>query len=286
VGTSHAQACNSVSSCASPVACCLPSLATLREDAVDHAAAQRRVGQPATISITTFPSDAATGTKAPPWSERPLDRSLVLISLCAVTALGMLEVGSGPQLATRIVLSMCYQLAVRTGLPPLYDLPSSWRGWYSLEIGVEITTAITLGFLVWLLFALVYDAAGILVGLVPSSVTSIVTLTFRFHLHSYALLIAVPAVIIQAVIAARILDRRWYDQEAERTLRRTLKQAAAANLRSRSKGRMKSGSARSLHESGVVSGGGAYFRSSSDSPTERRLLARGRSGEDFFEDPL
>ena len=98
------------------------------------------------------------------------------------------EVCSGPQLATRVVLSFCYKLASQTGYNAIYDWPSAWRGWYSLEIGVEITTAITLGFLVWLLFALVYDAAGILVGLVPSSVTSIVVLTFRFHIRSFILL--------------------------------------------------------------------------------------------------
>jgi hypothetical protein len=131
----------------------------------------------------------------PSWSDRPLDRTLISLSLVAATLLGLLEVLSGPQLATRLALSLCYKTAVTFGLPWIYELPSSWRGWYSLEIGVEITTAIVLGFLVWLLFALVYDAAGILVGLVPSSVTSIVTLTFRFHLHSYALLAVVPIVV-------------------------------------------------------------------------------------------
>lgn len=105
------------------------------------------------------------------------------------------EVCSGPQLATRIMLSFCYKLASATGYNAIYDWPSAWRGWYSLEIGVEITTAITLGFLVWLLFALVYDAAGILVGLVPSSVTSIVILTFRFHIRSYILLGIIPIVV-------------------------------------------------------------------------------------------
>lgn len=58
------------------------------------------------------------------------------------------EVFSGPQLATRVALSLCFKAATRLGLPAIYDVPSSWRGWYSLEIGVEITTAITLGFLV------------------------------------------------------------------------------------------------------------------------------------------
>jgi len=140
-----------------------------------------------------------------------------------------------------------------------------------LEIGVEITTAITLGFLVWLLFALVYDAAGILVGLVPSSVTSIVTLTFRFHLHSYALLIAVPVVIIQAVIAARVLDRRWYEQEAERTTRRFKKRAAAANMRRRIP------EALPASEFAVVTGGGAYSRTRSDERQLQRATSRGHS---------
>lgn len=162
----------------------------------------------------------------PSWSERPLDKTLIGLSLVAVTLLGLLEVFSGPQLATRVVLSICYNTSLALGVPSIYELPSSWRGWYSLEIGVEITTAITLGFLVWLLFALVYDAAGILVGLVPSSVTSIVTLTFRFHLHSYALLAVVPVVVAQAVLLARLLDKRWYEQEAERATRRYQKLAS------------------------------------------------------------
>lgn len=156
----------------------------------------------------------------PSWQERPLDRTLISLSLVAVALLGFLEVLSGPQLATRVVLSICYNTSIALGIPSIYELPSSWRGWYSLEIGVEITTAITLGFLVWLLFALIYDAAGILVGLVPSSVTSIVTLTFRFHLHSYALLAVVPVVVCQAALAARMLDKRWYEQEADRATRR------------------------------------------------------------------
>jgi len=175
---------------------------------------------------------------------------------------------SGPQLATRIVLSGCYRAALHSGVPGLYELPASWRGWYSLEIGVEITTAITLGFLVWLLFALVYDAAGILVGLVPSSVTSIVTLTFRFHLHSYALLIVVPVVISQAVVAARVLDRRWYDQESERATRRFQKQAAAANMR---RGLV---SPAPNPSSAVVTGGGAYSRGD-----DRQLSSRTHRAE-------
>ena len=234
--------------------------------------AHRRASQPwaSQPEITILPSDAATVKSLPTWSERPLDKTLILISLCAVIALGLLEICSGPQLATRLVLSVCYQIAMRTGVPVLYDLPSSWRGWYSLEIGVEITTAITLGFLVWLLFALVYDAAGILVGLVPSSVTSIVTLTFRFHLHSYALLIAVPVVIVQAVIAARILDRRWYEQEAERTTRRFKKRAAATNLRRRIPQPLPAS------DFAVVTGGGAYSRTRLDErQLQRHTTSRG-----------
>ena len=105
------------------------------------------------------------------------------------------EVLSGPQLATRVVLSICHNTSLALGVPSIYELPSSWGGGYSLEIAVEITTALTLGLLVWLLFALVYDDAGILVGLVPSSVTSIVTLTFRLHLHSYPVLVVIPIVV-------------------------------------------------------------------------------------------
>lgn len=154
------------------------------------------------------------------WAERPLDVGLITISLLAVTFLGSMEVLSGPQLATRVVLGAAYRLANESGIRELYEFPATWRGWYSLEIGVEITASIVLGFLVWLLFALVYDAAGILVGLVPSSVTSIITLTFRFHLHSYILLSICPIVVFNSVIAARILDKRWHDQIEERNLRR------------------------------------------------------------------
>ena len=42
------------------------------------------------------------------------------------------EVLSGPQLATRVVLSICHNTSLALGVPSIYDLQSSWRGWYSL----------------------------------------------------------------------------------------------------------------------------------------------------------
>jgi len=192
------------------------------------------------IGIADEPlQDAA---KVPSWEERPLDRTLIGIACLAIVTLGLLEVCSGPQFVSRWVLGGCHRLAEEVGYPWIYDLPASWRGWYSLEIGVEISSAIMLGFLVWLLFALLYDSAGILVGLVPSSTTSVVALTFRFHLNSYTLLLVVPIVIVQALFLARVLDRRWHEQDAERAARRQFK----LNVRSR----------RSSSSSRVQKGGG------------------------------
>lgn len=157
---------------------------------------------------------------------RPVDTTLAAVALLAVAILGASELCSGPQLSTRLVLGLLWQLAHNLGVAEHYTLLAAWRGWYSLEIGLEISAAIVLGFLVWLIFALLYDTAGILVGLVPATVTSVVTLLFRFHLHSLLLLAVLPAVVLPAVAVARVLDRRWHELEIERLQRRAAKHQA------------------------------------------------------------
>jgi hypothetical protein len=71
-------------------------------------------------------------------------------------------------------LALLWRFAHMFGVTEYYSLLAAWHGWYSLEIGVEIAAAVVTGFASWLLFALLYDTAGILVGLVPASMVTVV----------------------------------------------------------------------------------------------------------------
>lgn len=160
------------------------------------------------------------------WKDRHLDMGLFSIALFAVLMMGLVETLSAPQLTTRFFLGICHRVAAESGIRNLYEIPATWKGWYSLEIGIEITAAIVLGFLVWLLFALLYDSAGVIIGMVPASVASIITMIFRLRLQSYVLLSIFPIVVFNSLIAARILDKRWHDRMSEKEMRRYHRQAA------------------------------------------------------------
>ena len=91
-----------------------------------------------------------------------------------------------------------------------------WRGWHSLEVGVEIACALTLAFLNWLLFASLFDVAGIVVGLIPAMATFLGVLVFRFHARSYFVLALIPLVVVPAIGCAKLLERRMRVKEERR----------------------------------------------------------------------
>lgn len=142
--------------------------------------------------------------------------------------LGLTELLSSPRLVTRMSLALLWRFAHVFGVTEYYALLAAWHGWYSLEIGVEIAAAVVTGFASWLLFALLYDTAGILVGLVPASMVTVVILIFRFHTRSWALIAALPMVFLPALACARFLDQRMQRSEEEQARARVLKMKAAA----------------------------------------------------------
>jgi len=142
---------------------------------------------------------------------RTVDGALAAVAVAVLITLGLMELASGPQLATRLLLSLAWRVANRLDIVEYYPLIAAWKGWHSLEIGLELTGAIMLGFSVWLLFAVLFDCAGILIGLVPAGATATVALLFRFHARSVLLpAVVLPAVLVPAAFAAHALDQRWY----------------------------------------------------------------------------
>jgi hypothetical protein len=64
--------------------------------------------------------------------------------------------------------------------------------WHSLErlkIGVDVGASILMAFFVWLLHALLFDIAGMMVGLVPSVITFSAVFSHRVLHHSAGYLI-------------------------------------------------------------------------------------------------
>jgi hypothetical protein len=152
----------------------------------------------------------------------------VAIALFVLVVLGLTELLSSPRLVTRMSLALLWRFAHMFGVTEYYTLLAAWHGWYSLEIGVEIAAAVVTGFASWLLFALLYDTAGILVGLVPASMVTVVILIFRFHTRSWALIAALPMVFLPALACARFLDQRMQRAEDQQARARVLKLRAAA----------------------------------------------------------
>ena len=159
---------------------------------------------------------------------REIDYTLVAIALFVLIVLGLTEFFSSPRLVTRMSLALLWRFAHMFGVTEYYTLLAAWHGWYSLEIGVEIAAAVVTGFASWLLFALLYDTAGILVGLVPASMVTVVILIFRFHTRSWALVAALPMVFVPALACARFLDQRMQRAEEHQARARVLKMKAAA----------------------------------------------------------
>jgi hypothetical protein len=75
---------------------------------------------------------------------------------------------------------------------------------------------LTLAFLNWLLFASLFDVAGIVVGLIPAMATFLGVLVFRFHARSYFVLALIPLVVVPAIGCAKLLERRMRVKEERR----------------------------------------------------------------------
>ena len=70
---------------------------------------------------------------------------------------------------------------------------------------MEIACALTLAFLNWLLFASLFDVAGIVVGLIPAMATFLGVLVFRFHARGpYFVLALIPLVVVPAIGCAKL----------------------------------------------------------------------------------
>ena len=67
-----------------------------------------------------------------------------------------------------------------------------------------------LAFTLWLLFAIAYDTAGVLVGLLPAAGAFAAALAFRFAAHSYSVAATLGGAVAVSAVCARRLDRQWH----------------------------------------------------------------------------
>ena len=115
-------------------------------------------------------------------SNRKVDKPLVCVAALILCLVIFVELKTSPRkIARRAMESVEHLFHYMEKGGDVHAQMLSWRGWHSLEVGVEIACALTLAFLNWLLFASLFDVAGIVVGLIPAMATFLGVLVFRFH---------------------------------------------------------------------------------------------------------
>jgi hypothetical protein len=149
-------------------------------------------------------------------SNRRVDAPLVFVASLILCLVIFVELKTSPREIARRAMESVEHLFHYVEKGELHAQMLSWRGWHSLEVGVEIACALTLGFLNWLLFASLFDVAGIIVGLIPAMATFLGVLVFRFHARSYFVLGLIPLVVVPAIGCAKLLERRMRVKEERR----------------------------------------------------------------------
>ena len=150
-------------------------------------------------------------------SNRKVDKPLVFFAALILCLVIFVELKTSPRKIARRAMESVEHLFhyVEKG-GEVHAQMLRWRGWHSLEVGVEIACALTLAFLNWLLFASLFDVAGIVVGLIPAMATFLGVLVFRFHARSYFVLALIPLVVVPAIGCAKLLERRMRVKEERR----------------------------------------------------------------------
>ena len=150
-------------------------------------------------------------------SNRKVDKPLVCAAALILCLVIFVELKTSPRkIARRAMESVEHLFHYMEKGGEMHAQMLRWRGWHSLEVGVEIACALTLAFLNWLLFASLFDVAGIVVGLIPAMATFLGVLVFRFHARSYFVLALIPLVVVPAIGCAKLLERRMRVKEERR----------------------------------------------------------------------
>ena len=150
-------------------------------------------------------------------SNRKVDKPLVCVAALILCLVIFVELKTSPRkIARRAMESVEHLFHYMEKGGEMHAQMLRWRGWHSLEVGVEIACALTLAFLNWLLFASLFDVAGIVVGLIPAMATFLGVLVFRFHARSYFVLALIPLVVVPAIGCAKLLERRMRVKEERR----------------------------------------------------------------------
>jgi len=153
-------------------------------------------------------------------SNRKMDTPLVFTASVILCLVLFVELKTSPRKIMRRAMESIEYVFHYAERGDVHAQMLNWRGWHSLEVGVEIACALTLGFLNWLLFASVFDVAGIIVGLIPAMATFLGVLVFRFHARSYFVLGLIPLVVMPAIGCAKLLERRIRIKEERRMMAR------------------------------------------------------------------
>jgi multisubunit Na+/H+ antiporter MnhE subunit len=149
-------------------------------------------------------------------TQRKIDTPLVCFALIAFFLVCIVELKTSPRNIARHVLANAEDFFKYMEKEHVHLQISQWRGWHSLEVGLEIAMALTLGFLNWILFASLFDVAGIIVGLIPAFATVFGILVFRFHARSFLVLLLIPMVVLPAIACAKVLEKRMRLKEERR----------------------------------------------------------------------